>query len=425
VSDYTTTPNLGLFKPNYALDVGQWGNHLNANADVLDAVLGAAGASGISALAVMARNAAIARTNNPRVNPVMTTPPTVTQSGTPDAALTRTVNWNDSTASVYNFYGGKPTADIATFCAFNSVTLNGGPSAFVWRVECAVDAIKVQFTVFNYGGTHCRFLVNDQYVAATQTTVTNTATSYITLDFTAAGGRAVRKIALEGENALVFQAFSVLPTESLTKPGGPVSRMFVVSDSFGCAGGATERFKGFPQVLGDLLGIRDVWNGGVSGTGYLNQGAGQATFRQRLSDMTQAAPDIVLSVGGHNDAGPSLLRDEITAYLSAIRAQSTLRNVPIIIGGVNGANQATATTIPLENAMAAAITAFADPLVYFVPEITGSAGPYFTGTGSTAGATGTGNCDVYISADAVHPNDAGHAYLAGRLADDITRLLKA
>jgi hypothetical protein len=40
--DYTLTPNLGLYKPNYALDVGQWGNHLNANADAIDAVIGAA-----------------------------------------------------------------------------------------------------------------------------------------------------------------------------------------------------------------------------------------------------------------------------------------------------------------------------------------------------------------------------------------------
>src|SRR5580765_5360998 len=39
MSDYTQTPNLGLYKPNYALDVGQWGNHLNLNQDVLDAAL--------------------------------------------------------------------------------------------------------------------------------------------------------------------------------------------------------------------------------------------------------------------------------------------------------------------------------------------------------------------------------------------------
>ncbi len=38
-SDYTTTPNLGLFKPNYDADDGMWGTHLNANADALDAAL--------------------------------------------------------------------------------------------------------------------------------------------------------------------------------------------------------------------------------------------------------------------------------------------------------------------------------------------------------------------------------------------------
>lgn len=43
MSDYTRTPNLGLYKPNYALDVGQWGNHLNFNSDKLDSVLGGGG----------------------------------------------------------------------------------------------------------------------------------------------------------------------------------------------------------------------------------------------------------------------------------------------------------------------------------------------------------------------------------------------
>lgn len=39
-ADYSRTPNLGLYKPNYALDVGQWGNHLNSNSDTLDTALG-------------------------------------------------------------------------------------------------------------------------------------------------------------------------------------------------------------------------------------------------------------------------------------------------------------------------------------------------------------------------------------------------
>jgi hypothetical protein len=35
-TDYTQTPNLGLFKPIPDQDVGQWGTHWNVNADTLD-----------------------------------------------------------------------------------------------------------------------------------------------------------------------------------------------------------------------------------------------------------------------------------------------------------------------------------------------------------------------------------------------------
>ena len=42
-SDYTQTPNLKLYKPTYDADDEQWGTHLNANADVLDAAMGTTG----------------------------------------------------------------------------------------------------------------------------------------------------------------------------------------------------------------------------------------------------------------------------------------------------------------------------------------------------------------------------------------------
>lgn len=41
--NFTTTPNLGLFKPSIAADYGQWGSHLNANSDKLDAAMGPGG----------------------------------------------------------------------------------------------------------------------------------------------------------------------------------------------------------------------------------------------------------------------------------------------------------------------------------------------------------------------------------------------
>jgi hypothetical protein len=45
MSDFTLTPNLGLYKPTYDMDDEQWGTHLNANADVLDGALATSGAS--------------------------------------------------------------------------------------------------------------------------------------------------------------------------------------------------------------------------------------------------------------------------------------------------------------------------------------------------------------------------------------------
>jgi hypothetical protein len=44
MSDFVTTPNLGLYKPTYDADAEQWGNHLNSNADTLDAALATTGA---------------------------------------------------------------------------------------------------------------------------------------------------------------------------------------------------------------------------------------------------------------------------------------------------------------------------------------------------------------------------------------------
>ena len=38
-SDWVKTPNYGLFKPVPNADIDVWGDHLNANADVLDSTL--------------------------------------------------------------------------------------------------------------------------------------------------------------------------------------------------------------------------------------------------------------------------------------------------------------------------------------------------------------------------------------------------
>jgi lysophospholipase L1-like esterase len=48
----------------------------------------------------------------------------------------------------------------------------------------------------------------------------------------------------------------------------------------------------------------------------------------------------------------------------------------------------------------------------------------WTGTGRVGATTGTGNCDLYVSSDGVHPSDAGHAAIGSALAHAIAYQLK-
>jgi lysophospholipase L1-like esterase len=374
----------------------------------------------------MAHSAAVARANNPRVNPIMTTPPTITASGTPTAGLSNVWINTGPKAAAINYLGGQPALDGALFTQLNSVTVNGGYTPFLGRFEIVADAVKVMFTVLNVAGSAtARFIVNGQYVSLTPTAPV-AGGGYITLDFTAAGGRAVRTITMEGNAALHFQAVTVGPTETVTRPAGLPQRMFVVGDSWVAAGGASIVYNAFPQVMADLLGIRDIWNGGVGGTGYLATASGtQRNYRQRLSDMITAAPGIVVIEDASNDLAftPAAVQTEVMTYLSAIIQQPVLTGVPIVVTGINGGNIPTATTAPFETAIANAVAAINNPLVYFIPNISSPAGPYMTGTGNATAPNGTGNCDLYISSDNTHPNDAGHAYIARCLAADIARLV--
>ena len=50
--------------------------------------------------------------------------------------------------------------------------------------------------------------------------------------------------------------------------------------------------------------------------------------------------------------------------------------------------------------------------------------PWITGTGDISSPKGDGNADIYVGADGVHPTDAGHAYIAKRMALDLELITK-
>jgi lysophospholipase L1-like esterase len=379
-------------------------------------------------LTSVSRLAAAARTNNRYLLPAMTSPPTVTDSTTADGTLTLMIPWNGGNSYLaytgtgpFNYCGGLTQPDALGSNKAPSVyygTVAGSPvnTQGVTYVETVVDAAKVQFQVFAFGGqSQYRVIVNGQYVTFTAKVIAATGPNYITVDFTSVGGRASRNVTLEFVNCDFGEFTRVRPVEGISRPPGKPVRMYVQGDSITAYGGTSVPNIGNNLVnrLGAYLGIRDTWVGGVPGTGYINNAANtQTTAIQRVPDIISARPDIIVSLNGHNDAAfmtSADLQKGVTQWLTALRSNPATASAPIVMCGLwcNVPNGASAAA---EGAITAAVTAFNDP-----------DGAWMTGTGSTAAPTGTGNCDVYVSADGVHPNDAGHTYLAGRLADAMMR----
>ena len=390
-------------------------------------------------LTSISRSAAAARTNNRYLLPAMTSPPTVTNSTSADGTLTLLIPWNGGNSYLaytgtgpFNYCGGLTKPDGFGSCTSPSVyygTVIGSPvnTQGVTYVETVVDAAKVQFQVFAYAGqSQYRVIVNGQYVTFTATTLATGGANYITVDFTSVGGRASRNVTMELNNCDFGEFTRVRPVEGISRPSGKLVRMYVQGDSITAYGGTSLPNTGNNLVnrLGAYLEIRDTWVGGVPGTGYINNAANSATTAiQRVPDIISARPDIIVSLNGHNDAAfltSAALTTGVTQWLTALRSNPATASVPIVMCGLwcNVPNGSSSTA---EIAITAAVTAFNDPLVFNILSITDPDGPWMTGTGSTAAPTGSGNCDVYVGADSVHPNDAGHAYLAGRLADAMMR----
>jgi lysophospholipase L1-like esterase len=383
----------------------------------------------LGTMLTMKRLSADARFNNPRTRGVMTSPPTVTISATKNAASTKNFRYQDAAKNVINYYGGQDAAVFGVLRTFPVATVNGGLAANGWRAEAIVDSIKPTINIYSSQANHTyRILVDGQYVSMTPTAPASlNVSNYIELDFTSVGGRAQRLITIEAQSSALLAGFWVGPTEGVYKPGVEVVRGYWVGDSY-TDGTSNSNYvhDGFMHVMGDMLGIRDRWNGGVGGTGYLTTG-GQLTARGRITDLIAAAPDVAFVCMGYNDS--SFSQAQVTAecllYFAAIRASAVLAKIPVFVfGDFAGRSGPSAAQLAVEAGIAAAVSQFADEKLIFIPVSADVNGPWLSGTGYTAATTGVGNADVYIGTDGIHPSaPAGYAFLGARCADAVIRAL--
>lgn len=328
----------------------------------------------------------------------MTAPPTITTgTATLDATLTKNV-YAQSFPGSFKLRGGSPH-DHSVYKTFPSVTLPTGTgnvggdatkNSYGAAAEFLCDAPKVQIVALGSVNT-VMFEVDGVSVSATPTPFANSGgTNYFLLDFTSAGGRAVRRFRVEGSQ-FEFRGVQVGPTYNVWAPADSDSLLVAnVGDSVSAQTGATTPNGGFNTRLGKLLGWTDVWQVALGGTGFIATGTYASTFGDatRVADVVAANPDLVYICGSQNDTGSSAsaLTAAALACFQAYRA--ALPKVPIVVSGIyastTGPNAAVTTA---EGAILSAFTSWADPNSWFIPVSTDATGAWIYGTGTAATRT--------------------------------------
>lgn len=162
-----------------------------------------------------------------------------------------------------------------------------------------------------------------------------------------------------------------------------------------------------------LLGWQVVV-GGRAGTGFVARGGGRESFLGLFESQLgwRPAPDLLIVSGGHNDwrVPPATVAAAARAVLE--RARQRWPGTHIVLMGPlwgNGAPppQALGARNGLKSLAAQLGVPFVDPM----------AERWITGDRLTGG----GNAPQLIRKDGTHPNQAGHRYVATRLAEDLKR----
>lgn len=211
-------------------------------------------------------------------------------------------------------------------------------------------------------------------------------------------------------------AASTVPPAAVSVPAPTAPpRLLVFGDSIVAgAGSSTPPSTSFGYDLGEQLGWPTAISG-VGGTGYLNRGPEvglDLSYGARLQSLPEVglAADVIVVEGGLNDRWQpaDALAAAATSFLQLLRAKAPTAQV-VVVGATAPApdDAASVAASAAVNAVLSTVTAaqaavFVDPVAenWFTPV----------------------NTPAFITADRIHPTDAGHEYMATRLAAHLREL---
>ena len=178
-------------------------------------------------------------------------------------------------------------------------------------------------------------------------------------------------------------------------------------------------------LLGDLLGQSDTWSSGVGGSGWMAPPAhDRSWFNDRVDiDVIAPAPDVIVEMGGGNDAALSpaqgAIQPLIETWLTKVLAAKP-ETIVFMTGPVIGSNPG-AAHLTIHAAKAAAAAKFPRNVAF----IDTLSDPWVYGTGRAGATTGDGNRDWICGTDGAHPTAEGHRYFAGQGARAVARAIPA
>jgi lysophospholipase L1-like esterase len=192
---------------------------------------------------------------------------------------------------------------------------------------------------------------------------------------------------------------------------GPLSRdrILFLGASYTWGLGAIPHTAGYAYQVGRDLGW-PVLVDGASGTGFLNPGLhDQGTFADRVTRASTAFdPGLVVLQGGRNDIGypPARLREAVVRTVQLARDRFRHAQVALL-GPIPAELPISRGTAVVDEQLRAAARAARAPYIDPVAE----------------GWMTPANVIAYAGPVPLHPNNAGYAFIAGRLTADIRTLI--
>lgn len=368
----------------------------------------------------------------PSIGVVQTSTPTATyiKYAPPGAALS-----GSDVTGPFSFYGaggfqlGTGTPDSTYLLPTSRYPYTRGTltsSQAVYSFEFGTDAqiFQLRFN-FQTAGTY-RLSIDGRKVADLMAAVGGTtagSTHLMTVDLGSAAPRVIRF----DFYTVPFGGVYLPPTATMWSTASRTDRLMVLGDSIsdGSAVNAGGGHGTWFHRAARFLGSNDYWDEGRGGTGYISAGTSPvyATFGDRLAnDVLAWNPNRLIVWGGYNDNGGSQSSISTAAASLYTSIKSSLPSCEVYVLGCYSPTGSPAGSITnTDNTIKAAAAAANFP---FISPLTGGC---YNAAGTLVATHGafitSANAASYIGGDAIHPNDAGHVYLARRITQAIRELM--